>query len=448
PTGSHGLRIALERDVRWPYIWYFREFPDLSVVAPGTGATADAQVVIAATDVGLADAGYAVASWPWLTSVPAQYLAPDMGAIAGTLINPSRWLDVWRYLLFRTGIPLPAAETVAVGLAPELAGRVTPATGPFALSDRAGPGSEPGQFQDPIGVAVGSDGAIAVVDSGNARVQRFDRDGDLLGIWGEDDDGVSFVRTENGLGPTGISIGPDGVTWVADTWGHRVVALDAAGTIVQTIGGETVDLVDDPGRVDEAGGRFFGPRDIAVSDDAIYVVDTGNERVQLFTRDGVFVDAWGGYGTAPDQFIEPVGIALGVDGNVYVADSGNARISIFTPGGAPVAQWPVSVWPAPDPTGLPPAFQPYLAFDAQGNLYATASNAGQVLLFNRDGTVIATVGAAGSERLAQPVGVAIAPDGAVLFSDLGRDAVLESAPLAPLSADGFDVEDAGASPVP
>ena len=68
-----------------------------------------------------------------------------------------------------------------------------------------------------------------------------------------------FTRTANGLGPTGITMAPDGITWVADTWGHRVVALDANGAIVQTIGAETVDTGDDPARVDEAGGRFFGP---------------------------------------------------------------------------------------------------------------------------------------------------------------------------------------------
>jgi sugar lactone lactonase YvrE len=371
-----------------------------------------------------------------------------MGAIVGALVNPTRWLDVWRYLLFRDGVPLPPAATMAVGLTSELAGRVTPATGPFNLSDRPGPGTEPGQFKDPIGVAVGANGVIAVVDSGNARVQRFDRDGGLLGVWGEDEGGVTFTRTANGLGPTGVTVASDGTTWVADTWGHRVVALDANGASVQSIGEETIDTGDDPERVDEAGGRFFGPRDVAVSDDAIYVVDTGNERVQLFTRDGTFVDAWGGYGSGPDQLIEPVGIALGPDGNVYVADSGNARISIFTPDGEPVRQWPVAAWPAPAPGGLPPAYQPYLAFDADGNLYATASNAGQVLMFDGEGEVISTVTDAGGERLAQPVGVTIAPDGALLFTDVGRDAVLEHTPPPSVDPEDLDQEDVGATPGP
>jgi DNA-binding beta-propeller fold protein YncE len=267
---------------------------------------------------------------------------------------------------------------------------------------------------------------IAVVDSGNARVERFDSDGHFVSVWGGsgDDRGVTFTRTANGLGPTGITIDAAGLTWVADTWGHRIVALDANGAIVQTIGGETVDLENDPARVDEAGGRFFGPRAIAITNDAIYVVDTGNERVQRFKPDGTFVDAFGGYGSEPGRLIEPVGIAIGPEGNIYVADSGNARISIFTPDGKPVAQWPVSDWPAPNPGGLPPAFQPYLAFDAAGNLYATASNAGQVLVIDRQGQVTTRATEIGADQLAQPVGVAVGPDGEVYISDVGRDAVL------------------------
>ena len=59
-----------------------------------------------------------------------------------------------------------------------------------------------------------------------------------------------------------------------------------------------------------------------------------------------------------------------------------------------------------------------------------------------------TVTDADGERLAQPVGVAIAPDGAVLFTDVGRDAVLEHTPPSPVSPEDLDQEDVGASPVP
>jgi DNA-binding beta-propeller fold protein YncE/4-amino-4-deoxy-L-arabinose transferase-like glycosyltransferase len=447
PTGGHDLSIALERDVASPYVWYFREFPDLSVVDPGTAAASGSQVVIAASEAGFGEGGYAAQTWPWLNTVPPQYLAPDMGSILSSLVTPSRWLPVWRYLLFREGIAPPQPQTVAVGLAPELAQRVSVSTGPYDLSDRPGPGTQPGQFKDPIGIAIAPDGTIDVVDSGNGRVQRFDANGKFLGIWGEEN-GVTFPRTENGLGPTGITIAPDGRTWVADTWGHRVIALDANGNQVQAIGGETIDLGNDPARVDEDGGRFFGPRAIAVTHDAIYVVDTGNERVQCFTPDGTFVDAWGGYGTAPDQLIEPVGIAIGPDGNLYVADSGNARISIFTPQGQPVAQWPVAAWPPPNPSGLPPAFQPYLAFDAAGNLYATASNAGEVLVFDRNGKQITQIAEAGAEHLAQPIGIAIAANGDVYLADVGRDAVFTVTPPNPLDAENLDSGSVSASPAP
>ena len=55
----------------------------------------------------------------------------------------------------------------------------------------------------------------------------------------------------------------------------------------------------------------------------------------MFAPDGTFLRAFGGFGTEPGKLIEPVGITIGADGNVYVADTGNARISVFTPDGTP-----------------------------------------------------------------------------------------------------------------
>ena len=326
-----------------------------------------------------------------------------------------------------------------MGLNGELAARVYPTSGPYGLNDRPGPGSARGQFKEPVGIGVGPQGTIYVVDQGNARVERFDADGGFIGSWGEDASGVTFARTETGLGPTGIAVGTDGLVYVADTWNHRVVVLNPDGKLIREIGGPpdasgarvAADTTDDPAAVDTKTGEFFGPRAVAVTKDEIYVVDTGNERVQVFSIDGTFKRVWGGYGGGPGQLIEPVGIAIGPDGLVYVADSGNARISVFTPMGEPTAQWTVDAWPAPDPSGARPGFQPYLAFDAAGNLYATSSETGSVEVLGRDGALVRSIQDVGGDQLQQPVGVAIAENGDLLITDMGRDAVYRSAAPAP-----------------
>jgi DNA-binding beta-propeller fold protein YncE len=169
---------------------------------------------------------------------------------------------------------------------------------------------------------------------------------------------------------------------------------------------------------------------VAVTADEVYVVDTGNERVQVFGIDGSFKRTWGGFGGEPGQLIEPVGIAIGPDGNVYVADSGNRRISIFTPRGEPVAQWPAEFWPLPNPDQVRPAFQPYLAFDEAGNLYVTSSGTGVVVVLDREGRPLETITEAGGDPLRQPLGIAVAPDGEVLITDIERDAVYRYPPPA------------------
>ncbi len=73
-----------------------------------------------------------------------------------------------------------------------------------------------------------------------------------------------------------------------------------------------------------ANGQFSGPHGIEVDADGnVYVVDTGNNRVQKFTSDGVFLIKWGSPGAAPGQFNHPHGIGIGPMGDVYVAETGN-----------------------------------------------------------------------------------------------------------------------------
>ncbi len=437
-TGGHGLSIVAGRSARWPFQWYFREFPNFSVVDPGQELRTEAQVVIAADDAGMAEAGYTPRTFAWLNRVPPAYAAPATATILETAILPDRWLTGARYLLYREGLEPGAAETIALGLNGELAARVYPASGPYGLNDRPGPGTGRGQFNGPVGIAAAPDDTIYVVDQGNARVERFDGSGGFVGIWGGDDSKVTFARTETGLGPTGIAVGQDGLVYVADTWNHRVVVLSSDGELIREIGGPpdaegarvAADTSDDPAAVATKRGQFFGPRAVAVSRDELYVVDTGNERIQVFGIDGTFKRVWGGYGHGPGQLIEPGGIAIGPDGLIYVADAGNARISIFTPAGEPLAQWPVKAWPAPDAAGARPGFQPYLAFDKDGKLYVSSSETGSVEVLDRAGALVRSIDKVGADKLQQPVGVGAAPNGEMLITDLAASAIYRYAPPA------------------
>ncbi len=428
-TGGRGLSIALDQGVEWPFRWYFRDFPDLSVVAPGQAAAASAEVVFSPSAEGLAEAGYTPQDYPYLNRIPAAYAAPDIGGILTNLVLPSRWLNGVRYLFYRELDTPAVAETLTVGLNPELSARRFPNSGPYNLLDRAGAGAGRGQFSNPRGIAASADGAVTyVVDMGNLRVERFDANGVFIGAWGgEEDAAVSFGLDPNGqFGPTGIAVGPDGIVYVADTWNHRVVGLDESGAVVREIGqpGTLTNTGDDPAMVTTSPGLFFGPRAVAVSADEIYVVDTGNERVQVFGLDGTFRRTWGGKGTAADQLSEPVGIALGPDGRVYVADSGNGRISVFEPDRRPVIQWSVAAWAAQAGN----YFEPYLTFGEDGLLYATSKGTSSVEVIGPDGNLVDSINMIGSEPLQAPVGIGPGRDGAILITDTERHAVFRYEP--------------------
>ncbi|MCA9858956.1 MAG: 6-bladed beta-propeller, partial [Thermomicrobiales bacterium] len=364
PEAGHSITIDLEQQVKSPFRWYLRDFPHVSIVPAGDAGAFGADLVIVQDQASIDQSRYTPQALPYRNRVPPAYVTPSIGTVLKSIVFPSRWENGVRYLLFREGIVQPEPETAYAGYGSRLSNQLTPSSGPYGLTDRPGPGSGRGQLNDPRGIAADiTSGTTYVVDMGNGRVESYSFDGAFAGSWGGVGGTVDFGRTDDGLGPTGIAIGFDGLIYVADTWNHRVVVLNANGDVVREFGafGDTADAED----ASPEQGFFFGPRAIAVTGDEIYVVDTGNERVQVFSPDGTFLRSWGGMGNGPTQFVEPVGIVVGPDGRVYVADSGNGRISVFQRDGTPIEQWPVQAWQGQA------YFEPYLAFDNNGLLYAT-----------------------------------------------------------------------------
>lgn len=255
-----------------------------------------------------------------------------------------------------------------------------------------------GQFAEPRGVAVDANGFVYVVDSANARIQKFSPDGKFVAKWGKEGTEDGQFKT-----PGGIAVGPDGLIYVADTWNHRIQKFTAEGKFLGKWYGE---------------GGFWGPRDVAVDAKGFaYVTDTGNRRIQKFTVDGKFVKQWGKQGAGPNEYDEPFGIKLDGAGLLYICDRLNFRIVVCDGDGKQVRSWPVDGWQKEQFY-----MEPYLAIDdARDIVYVTDPTKHRVHKYTRAGKFLGLIERDPATQLpfATPLGVAVSPtDGTVVITDM------------------------------
>lgn len=168
------------------------------------------------------------------------------------------------------------------------------------------------------------------------------------------------------------------------------------------------------GTLGSAGGQFNAPG--AVTTDAlgnVYVVDTGNSRIETFDNQGHYLARWGSLGSAPPLFNRPSGIALDASGYVYVTDTGNNRVKQTTSTGTLVHQWG-SLGSGPGQFSTPNG----IALDASGNIYVSDS-LDRVQKFAPGGAFILQWGATGTGdgQLRSPAGLVVDASGNVLVAD-------------------------------
>jgi len=77
---------------------------------------------------------------------------------------------------------------------------------------------------------------------------------------------------------------------------------------------------------------FSSPLDMAVDAAGnIFILDSGNQRIQVFGPDGKYVRTVGRRGQGPGEFESLSSIGIDRQGNVHVLDSAQRRIQVFTP---------------------------------------------------------------------------------------------------------------------
>lgn len=171
----------------------------------------------------------------------------------------------------------------------------------------------------PRDIVIDGQGRVLVSDTGNKRVVAYDADGHFLFAFGSAGAGPGQFDE-----PVGLAIAPDGTLYVADTWNQRIQAFTPTeegyaylrewpidGWFSQSLDNKPYLAVDAEGRV--------------------YASDPEGYRILVFSPQGDILAWWGDYGAPPDGLSIVNGLAFDAQGNLWVADAGNSLLVRFPP---------------------------------------------------------------------------------------------------------------------
>lgn len=348
----------------------------------------------------------------------------------------------------------------------------------------------------PAGLAFDSAGNLYVSDSGNARVLKFSSspvmDASATGVFGQPDFATHDVTRDVArviAGPAGLTVGANGMLYVAVPGQNRVAVFELTGTP----GAAAVNVLGQPDLTTTgansgtapraAGSTLASPMDVksnAAGD--IFIADTRNNRVlRVPAGSRSAAQVWGqpdltanGVNQVkPASLFAPYRVTIDYSQApfaLYVSDTNNNRILVWKdavrfrsgdPADLVIGQ--PDLWTGVanvDATGRRTTRTSLsgprgIAVDGWGNLYVADTGNHRVLRYPRpvsqSGAIVSDIvlgqtdfnasgsGATSPGSLRSPTAVAIGPDGGIFISDTGNNRVLEFAAGAPTGSPAFRV---------
>ena len=244
------------------------------------------------------------------------------------------------------------------------------------------------------GVAVNSEGLLAVTDCTNICIHLLTKEGALVrsigkGVLDGSLRGITFDLKEN--------------IWVTDMENNKVLKFSQDGRLLRTI--------------DHAGSKsdhFKHPLGVSVSPEGlVYICDSGNHRVTVHDEEGMFLFAFGSKGKGPVCFDEPRDVSFGSDGLVYVTDGGNSRVCVRSKEGSFQRDFKTKY----SPTSIAATGDKYLLITSH------ASNT--VMVYTLGGQLVHEFGGRGSDpgKFRGALGIYVDDSGAVYVADFGDSRV-------------------------
>ena len=458
--GEKTIKIAYDNDVRYPYWWYMRDYPNkLDFDQNVTKSLQDyAVIVVGASNFSKIEPvvrddyyRYDLKRMWWPNE--SLYRNWTINSVLSDLKSPAKRSALWQLWFNRDYTQYAAAfnnasltlstwsptDTARMYLRKDLAARIweyglspepeTPKVDPYAaniisldpISAITYAGERP--FNAPRAIATAPDGSMFVADSRNHRIVHLDAQGLFLNAFGS----YGNVSEGNAPGgffnePWGVAVGPDGNVYVADTWNHRIQVFTPEGGFLRLWSSFDVNGLPD---------GFWGPRGIAVdSSGRVFVTDTGKQRVVVFDTNGNYLTQFGSIGMDAGNLDEPVGIAIGSDGNIFIADTWNYRVQVFEPDESGLQfrsarLWEVDAWSSDSLDN-----KPFLAVDKDNNVYITDPDRGRVIVFDSQGGFKVLWGGFDNSYLMGVIsGITTSADGSVWVTDATSNTLLQFQPI-------------------
>jgi len=217
------------------------------------------------------------------------------------------------------------------------------------------------EFKIPYGISINSLDQIFVTDTGNHRVQVFNKDGNYISQFGSKGDGkgefqyplaitidihdniyvadnnciqkfdknFNFIKIVGSKGnnsdqysySTDITTDKDLNIYITDGVTNRIQKFDKNNNFVMTIGG----YGRDNGQLDFPCGILYDHKS-----DILFVTERGNSRIQAFNTQGEYLFKFGEYGVFPGQLYYPAFLAMDSQGDIYLTDAETNRFQTFS----------------------------------------------------------------------------------------------------------------------
>lgn len=258
----------------------------------------------------------------------------------------------------------------------------------------------------PRSLNVGPDDELYVLDNAG-RVLVYDANDELIKQWEMPDFEIGK--------PEGVCLLRNGEIAVADTHYHRVVFFDKEGNVLRMLG-----------EYGEGPSQFIYPVSVVQDPEGdIYVCEYGNhDRVQKFSETGEYLLEFGKVGTGPGEFQRPAGM-IWHDHKIYVSDAINNRIQIFSDEGEFLEILGAK-------TGGIPLYYPYdIAIDRHtSELYIVEYGSGRITKTDLQGNILGRFGKTGMQQgeFLTPWGLTVNSKDQVFVADTGNRLIVKLTP--------------------